>query len=73
MKVVLYILGGLFTLVGVVWILQGLNVLLGSAMSGHIQYAILGLVVAVIGIVLLVFAGRRGRAAGRSDTTHLPR
>ena len=41
MKVILYILGALLTLVGLVLILQGFNILLGSMMSGHIQYAIL--------------------------------
>jgi hypothetical protein len=61
MKVILNILGVLFILVGLVWILQGFNVLLGSIMSGQIQYAILGLVIAVIGIAVLVFANRRTR------------
>jgi hypothetical protein len=64
MKIVLNVFGVLLTLLGLVWILQGLNVLLGSMMSGHIQYAILGLVVAIIGIALLVYANRRPRIAG---------
>jgi hypothetical protein len=59
MKVVLYVVGVLLVLVGLVWILQGINVLLGSMMSGRIQYAVLGLVVAVIGGGLLVYANRR--------------
>jgi len=58
-KVILYILGALLTLVGLVWILQGFNILLGSMMSGQIQYAILGLVVAVIGITLIIYTNRR--------------
>jgi hypothetical protein len=45
--------GALLTLVGVLWILQGVNVIGGSGMSGHGQYAVLGIVVAVIGIWLL--------------------
>jgi hypothetical protein len=69
MKIVLNILGVLFTLIGLVWILQGFNVLLGSMMSGHIQYAFLGLVVAVIGVGMLVFANRRPRAVTGSDQT----
>ena len=64
MKTILYIVGILFILAGVVWILQGFNVLAGSMMSGQIQYAILGLVVGVIGIVLLVYANRRPRITG---------
>jgi hypothetical protein len=59
MKVVLNIIGILLILTGAVWILQGFNLLLGSMMSGHIQYAILGLVVAVIGAGLMVYANRR--------------
>ncbi len=64
MKVVLNIIGVLLTLLGLVWILQGFNVLLGSMMSGHIQYAVLGLIVAIIGVGLLVYANRRPRIAG---------
>lgn len=65
MKWVLYILGGLFTLAGVVWILQGLNVLPGSMMSGHLQYAGLGLVVGAIGVALILLGNRRARSSGR--------
>jgi hypothetical protein len=43
----------LLTLVGLLWILQGVNVIGGSGMSGHGQYAVLGIIVALIGIWLL--------------------
>lgn len=69
MKIILNILGVLLALVGLVWILQGFNVLLGSMMSGHIQYAVLGLVVAVIGVGMLVFANRQPKAVGGGDRT----
>jgi hypothetical protein len=59
MKVVLNILGVLLILVGIVWILQGLNILMGSVMSGNIQWTIIGLVLDVVGIALLVYANRR--------------
>ncbi len=59
MKIFLNILGGLFILVGLVWILQGINVVLGSMMSGHIEYSLLGVIVAGIGVALLVFANRK--------------
>lgn len=59
MKWILNILGALMALIGIVWILQGLNVLLGSAMSGHLQYSILGLVVAAVGVLLIFLANRR--------------
>lgn len=45
--------GGLLTLVGLVWILQGVNVLGGSSMSGHAQFSVLGIIVALIGLWLL--------------------
>jgi hypothetical protein len=45
--------GAILVLIGLLWILQGLNVVTGSGMSGHGIYAILGLVVAVIGAGLL--------------------
>jgi hypothetical protein len=45
--------GGLLILMGLLWILQGFNVVGGSSMSGHGQYAVLGAIVAVLGIWFL--------------------
>ncbi len=59
MKWVLNILGIVFILIGLVWILQGINVLPGSFMTGNSLYAVLGLILDVIGVVLVVFANRR--------------
>ncbi len=67
MKVVLSILGVLLILVGIVWILQGFNILLGSIMSGQILYAILGLILAIIGVGLLVYANRRPKVINGGD------
>ncbi|GAC1468381.1 MAG: hypothetical protein PVSMB7_16300 [Chloroflexota bacterium] len=50
--------GALLVLVGVLWILQGVNVVGGSGMSGHGQYAVLGVVVAFVGVWLLLGAIR---------------
>ncbi|GAC1508832.1 MAG: hypothetical protein NVS2B16_06310 [Chloroflexota bacterium] len=50
--------GALLVLVGVLWILQGVNVVGGSGMSGHGQYAVLGVVVALVGVWLLLGAIR---------------
>lgn len=69
MKIVLNILGVLFTLAGLVWILQGFNILPGSFMSGRLQYAILGFVVGIIGIALLIYANRRSRVTSGGDRT----
>lgn len=59
MRVVWLVIGILAVLAGIVWTLQGLNILGGSFMSGHMQYTVLGLVVGVIGIGLIVFGTRR--------------
>jgi hypothetical protein len=50
--------GGLLVLVGLLWILQGVNIVGGSSMSGRGQYAVLGIIVAFIGIWLLQSAIR---------------
>jgi hypothetical protein len=56
--------GIILVLLGAVWVAQGTGSMSGSAMSGHGQYAVLGVVVALIGIFLLVQAWRvRGRQA----------
>jgi hypothetical protein len=61
MKLVIRILGVCLIALGVVWILQGVNILPGSFMTGQIQWAWRGGMAAVVGILLLVFARRRGR------------
>jgi hypothetical protein len=52
------IVGLVLSLTGIVWILQGTNVMHGSGMSGHGGYAVLGVVVLLIGLVLLAWAWR---------------
>lgn len=48
--------------VGVLWIAQGTGTVRGSMMSGHSQYAVLGVGVILGGLVLVVRAWRlRGR------------
>ena len=46
-------------LVGGVWILQGLDVLGGYGMSGHIEWTVIGSILVVLAVGLLVGA-RRG-------------
>jgi len=58
-KLILNVLGGLLILGGGVWILQGINVLPGSFMTGQIRWAVYGSIAAVIGIGLLVLANWR--------------
>jgi len=54
-------LGVLLVLVGLIWTLQGLRVLGGSAMSGVTLWAIIGPVVAIVGVYLLAGAVRSRR------------
>lgn len=61
MKNLVYFLGVLFIITGVVWILQGVNLLPGSFMTGQTRWAINGILAAGIGVGLLVYANRRGR------------
>jgi hypothetical protein len=59
MKLVIRILGVCLIALGIIWILQGVNILPGSFMTGQIQWAWRGGILAVIGILLLVFARRK--------------
>ena len=47
--------------VGGLWIGQGVGAVKGSFMTGHSQYTILGVIVAVIGLALIGWALRLGR------------
>ena len=47
-------LGVLLILIGGVWGLQGLGVFGGSAMSGKTLWAVVGPIVAVVGVILVV-------------------
>ena len=58
MRIVSNVLGVLCLLVGCVWILQGINILPGSFMTGQTKWAIYGGVLAVVGIGLLISANR---------------
>jgi hypothetical protein len=58
-KLALRIVGALLMLVGVVWFLQGINVLPGSFMSGQMRWAVNGIIAVAIGLVLVVAFGRR--------------
>jgi uncharacterized membrane protein HdeD (DUF308 family) len=46
-------------LVGAVWILQGINILPGSFMTGQIEWAVYGALAVILGILLLVRERRR--------------
>ena len=52
-KAVPIALGVLMTVAGVVWALQGLGYIGGSSMSGKTLWAVIGPIVAAIGVSLL--------------------
>lgn len=58
MKITANILGVLVTLVGIIWFLQGIDILGGSSMTGQSVWAVNGSLAFVIGIILLVFVNR---------------
>jgi hypothetical protein len=58
MKTTLSIIGVLSILIGIIWFLQGINLLGGSSMTGQSVWAINGSIVFVIGCALLIFANR---------------
>lgn len=59
MKLVLKIIAILLFLSGLIWFLQGLNILPGSFMSGNPQWSINGAIAMVIGGVIYWFASRK--------------
>jgi hypothetical protein len=58
MRITLIVVSALLMVVGVVWFLQGINVLPGSFMTGQTQWAIYG-AVAFFGGVLVALLARR--------------
>jgi protein-S-isoprenylcysteine O-methyltransferase Ste14 len=58
--------GIIAVLLGLLWLAQGLNLIGGSSMSGHSIFALLGVIVAAVGVALLWSAQRaRGRLGVR--------
>ena len=59
MRMAMMIAGVLLVLMGGVWILQGINVLPGSFMTGQTKWAVYGALLVVVGIGSLIVANRR--------------
>ena len=66
MKIFLYIIGALIGLIGFVWILQGINILPGSFMTGQIKWAVYGAIAVIVGIGIVVFGNRIARKPPKS-------
>jgi uncharacterized membrane protein YdbT with pleckstrin-like domain len=54
--------------VGAIWVGQGLNVIPGSFMTGDLKWFVIGLIVAVVGIVLVVVGLRRPKGRRGSSS-----
>jgi hypothetical protein len=59
MKLFGTIAGALLILLGLMWILQGANIMGGSAMSGQSQWLYIGIVVALLGAGTIYLTRRR--------------
>lgn len=59
------VIGVIALAVGIVWTLQGLNILGGSVMSGNAMWAVIGPIVGIVGVVILGVSllGRRAPSA----------
>jgi drug/metabolite transporter superfamily protein YnfA len=53
--------GAVLVVFGAVWFLQGIDVLGGSGMSGKTTWAVIGPIVALVGVVVVVSGLRRPR------------
>ena len=53
------VLAALFALVGLVWIGQGLGIIGGSVMTGSAFWAVVGVVLLIVAVLILVIERRR--------------
>ncbi len=60
-KAIPLVLGGLMTVVGALWTFQGLGYVEGSPMTGVATWAVIGPVVAGLGVALMI-VGMRDRS-----------
>jgi uncharacterized membrane protein YeaQ/YmgE (transglycosylase-associated protein family) len=58
-RIILNIVGLILAFFGIVWILQGLNILPGSFMTGQIKWTIIGAVVLLLAILIVTAANRK--------------
>jgi len=62
MKISLNLLGAVLIVTGCIWILQGVNILPGSFMTGQICWAVYGGITVAVGVALLLNANRRRKS-----------
>ena len=61
MALVIKIVATLLILMGIIFFLQGINVLPGSVMTGDMKWAVIGAASVVIGVGAWLYAGRRAK------------
>jgi hypothetical protein len=59
----LIVIGALVAFAGAIWLLQGINLLGGSFMSGQTLWAVIGPIVGIVGLVLIGLGVRALRRA----------
>jgi hypothetical protein len=59
MRIAKNFLGIVFVLIGAVWILQGINIIPGSFMTGQMKWAVIGGVMLILGIIMLATGNKR--------------
>ncbi len=64
MRIVLRIVAVILILFGCVWILQGVNILPGSFMTGQVRWAVYGGMAVAVGISLLLAGAKRRSLKG---------
>jgi len=57
-RIATLVIGAVLALLGLLWILQGLDVIGGSGMSGHAIWAVIGVLIGAVGLFLVVRALR---------------
>jgi hypothetical protein len=62
-RIVLVVIGVLVALAGIIWTLQGLGYVNGSFMTGATLWAVIGPLVALIGLAMVAIGVRAGRRA----------
>jgi uncharacterized membrane protein HdeD (DUF308 family) len=65
MRITLIVVAVLLMFFGVVWFLQGINVLPGSFMTGQTQWAVYGAIAFVVGVLVLYRSWRMRHPAKR--------
>ena len=72
-RLALLVVGVILLLMGIVFSLQGANVITGSSlMSGNSTYIYVGILVAIIGLVLVAWSSRSVKSQGPATQTVTP-